>query len=196
MIRPVILCGGSGLRLWPKSRESHPKQFIEITPNQNLLDLTLERIKNFKNFLTPIIVCSSKHNFYVKESAKKACLKHLRILEPFPKNTTAAIFFAAKFSNPNDYLLIMPSDHFIKKTHILKKSIENLEFDKIKNNWVLFGIKPTHPATSYGYIITKSNSEKQNKELMHIKSFSEKPNLKKQSNLYHKIMLIGIQVYS
>ena len=70
MIRPVILCGGSGVRLWPKSRESHPKQFIEITPNQNLLDLTLERIKNFKNFLTPIIVCSSKHNFYVKESAK------------------------------------------------------------------------------------------------------------------------------
>ena len=65
MIRPVILCGGSGIRLWPKSRESHPKQFIEITPNQNLLDLTLERIKIFKDILTPIIVCSHKHNFYV-----------------------------------------------------------------------------------------------------------------------------------
>ena len=77
----------------------------------------------------------------------------------------------------------MPSDHFIKKTHILKKSIENLEFDQINNNWVLLGIKPTHPATSYGYIITKSNSEKQNKELMHIKSFSEKPNLKKAKQL-------------
>ena len=52
MIRPVVLCGGSGLRLWPKSRESHPKQFIEIAPNQNLLDVTLERIKNFKSFWT------------------------------------------------------------------------------------------------------------------------------------------------
>ena len=50
MIRPVILCGGSGSRLWPKSRESHPKQFIKITPNQNLLDVTLERIKIFNNF--------------------------------------------------------------------------------------------------------------------------------------------------
>ena len=70
MISPVILCGGSGIRLWPKSRESHPKQFIEITPNQNLLDLTLERIKIFKDILRPIIVCSSKHNFYVKDSAK------------------------------------------------------------------------------------------------------------------------------
>ena len=69
MIRPVILCGGSGIRLWPKSRESHPKQFIEITPNQNLLDLTLERIKIFKDILTPIIVCSYKHNFYVKDSS-------------------------------------------------------------------------------------------------------------------------------
>lgn len=186
MIRPVILCGGSGIRLWPKSRESHPKQFIEITPNQNLLDLTLERIKIFKDILTPIIVCSHKHNFYVKDSAKKAGLKHLRILEPFPKNTTAAIYFAAKFSNPNDFLLVMPSDHFIKKTDIFKRSIENLEFNKIKKNWVLFGIKPTHPATSYGYIITKSHSEKDNKELMHIKSFSEKPNLKKAEQLISK----------
>jgi len=183
MIRPVILCGGSGSRLWPKSRESHPKQFIKITPNQNLLDVTLDRIKIFNDFLNPIIVCSSKHNFYVKESAKKASLKHLRILEPFPKNTTAAIYFAAKFSKPNDFLLIMPSDHFIENPNIFKRSIEDLEFKKIKNNWVLFGIKPTYTATSYGYIITKSNCKKQNEELLQIKSFSEKPNLKKAEQL-------------
>ena len=186
MIRPVILCGGSGLRLWPKSRESHPKQFIEITQDQSLLDVTLERIKIFDHFLRPIIVCSDKHNFYVKESAKKASLKHIRILEPLPKNTTAAIYFAAKFACPNDFLLIMPSDHFIENPNIFKKSIEDIEFNKIKKNWVLFGIKPTHDATSYGYIITKSNHKRQNEPLMKIKSFLEKPNKKKAEQLILK----------
>ena len=183
MIRPIILCGGSGIRLWPKSRESYPKQFIKISAKHNLLDLTLERIKLFKNFYEPIIVCSSKHNFNIKASAKKANLKHIRILEPMAKNTTAAIYFAAKYANPNDFLLIMPSDHMIEDVKNFKQSIESLEFEKIQNNWLLFGIKPTHASTSYGYIITEKNIKTNNRDLIKIKSFLEKPNLKKAQEL-------------
>lgn len=186
MIRPVILCGGSGVRLWPKSRESYPKQFIKITSKHNLLDLTLERIKVFKNFKDPIIVCSSKHNFNIKESAKKANLKHIRILEPMAKNTTAAIYFAAKYANPNDFLLIMPSDHIIEDVENFKYSIESLKFEQIQDNWILFGITPTHASTSYGYIITKNNLDTKNVDLKQIKSFSEKPNLKKAEELMSK----------
>lgn len=187
MIRPVILCGGSGLRLWPKSRESYPKQFINITSNQNLLELTLERIKTFKNILNPIIVCSHKHNFNVKNSAKKVNLEHIRILEPMPKNTTAAIYFAAKYANPNDFLLIMPSDHIIEKVYSFKKSIENLEFKKLKDKWLLFGIKPRFASTSYGYMITKHKLKKtQVEDFLEIESFVEKPNLKKAKVLISK----------
>ena len=183
MIRPVILCGGSGIRLWPKSRESYPKQFIKISAKHNLLDLTLERIKLFKNFHEPIIVCASKHNFNIKASAERANLKHIRILEPMAKNTTAAIYFAAKYANPNDFLLIMPSDHMIEDVRNFKQSIESLEFEKIQNNWLLFGIKPTHASTSYGYIITEKSTKTNNIDLIKIKSFLEKPNLKKAQEL-------------
>ena len=186
MIRPVILCGGSGIRLWPKSRESYPKQFIKITSKHNLLDFTLKRIKSFKKFYDPIIVCSNKHNFNIKDSAKKANLKHIRVLEPAAKNTTAAIYFAARCANPNDFLLIMPSDHIIEDVQNFKRSIESLEFEKIQNNWVLFGIKPTHASTSYGYIITKSNVKTKDTNLIQIKSFLEKPNFKKAKELLLK----------
>ena len=90
-IKAVILCGGSGSRLWPESRESLPKQFLPIFEGKTLLDLTIERILNIQNQKKPIIICNKKHGFLVKKSLKKFNLKADIILEPEGKNTTAAI---------------------------------------------------------------------------------------------------------
>ena len=70
-IRPIILCGGSGTRLWPDSRENFPKQFIPIFDNKSLFDLTIERIKKFKNVLKPIVITNEKYKFLVKDNLFK-----------------------------------------------------------------------------------------------------------------------------
>ena len=117
-IKPIILCGGSGTRLWPESRKKFPKQFIPLFKKKSLFDLTLDRLKDFKHCLEPMILTSKDFKYYVKDSLKKNNLKAKLILEPEGKGTTAAIYLAAKFSSVKDKLLIMPSDHLINNNVI------------------------------------------------------------------------------
>ena len=174
-IRPVILCGGSGTRLWPESRESLPKQFMPIFKNKSLLDLTLERVLLFEDQLEPIIICNKKHGFYVKNSIKKNNIKAKIILEPEGKNTTAAIYIAAKICSLDDTLLIMPSDHLIPNTLQFYEDI--LEIKKLTNftEWITLGVKPSTPSEAYGYIKVKNIYEK----LMNVSKFVEKPSMEK-----------------
>ena len=89
--RPIILCGGSGTRLWPESRENFPKQFIPIFKGKTLFDLTLERLNKIKDILNPIIVTNERYKYLVKDSLNQDNLDAKIVLEPIGRNTTAAI---------------------------------------------------------------------------------------------------------
>ena len=122
-IKPIILCGGSGTRLWPESRKTFPKQFIPLIKNKSLLDLTLGRLKFLKKISIPTILVSKHYKFYVEESLKRNNLQADLILEPEGRGTTAAIYLAAKFSSHKDQLLIMPSDHLMDNNSLFYQNI-------------------------------------------------------------------------
>ena len=175
-MRFVILCGGSGTRLWPESREKLPKQFIPLIDKKSLLDLTIERFINIKNNVKPIFICNKEHRFLVREALNKYNLEADVFLEPEGKNTCAAIYIAAKHCSTEDNLLIMPSDHLISDKKKFLETVLNIEKDLTSNCWVTLGIKPTKPSEAYGYIKVSRNNKKN--LLFQVTEFIEKPSKK------------------
>ena len=172
-MRIVILCGGSGSRLWPESRENLPKQFIPIFNGKSLLDLTIERVLSINSDSKPIFISNKRHGFLVKKALLEYNLDANIILEPEGRNTCAAIYLAAKICSPNDNLLIMPSDHLIPDGKKFIKDISNIEKYLTFNHWVVLGIKPTKPSEAYGYIkVSKHNNDN---DLLKVTCFVEKP---------------------
>lgn len=115
MVIPVVLCGGSGSRLWPLSRTNQPKQFISVTSDKNLFSETIERIDTISQNLNLgelIVVASDKHKFYLNRTFSDKGIKPTTILEPTSKNTAAAIGLAAieaRSKDPEAILLVLPS---------------------------------------------------------------------------------------
>lgn len=181
-IRPIILCGGTGTRLWPESRSKLPKQFIPMSEGKTLFDLTLMRLKKIKNTLKPIIVTNEKYKFLVKDALFNQNLDSKIILEPSGRNTAPAIFIASKISNEDETLIIMPSDHYIGKVNIFINKINEILTKKFTSKWVTFGITPNQPSTSYGYIQLKDQNKKN--LLYEVKNFIEKPELKKAKKFF------------
>ena len=180
-ILPVILCGGSGSRLWPLSRRSFPKQFLNLnfTNDYSLLQRTYQRISKIKNIQNPILICNEEHRFIVAEQMRKLQVKPSSIiLEPFGRNTAPAITIAAIkaleiYEDTN--LLILSSDHQIDNEEAFSLVIEKaLEYSE-NNSLVTFGIVPTSPEVGYGYI--KSKVELDDKQILgsKIECFIEKP---------------------
>ena len=124
-IRPIILAGGVGKRLWPLSTDDNPKQFIPIFKDLSLFDLTLQRINN-SLFKKPIVVTSKLYLKQVSSAFERTGIKpSLIVLEPENKNTYSAISLAALLSNEElrkDKLIIMPSDHYISNNCLLYTS--------------------------------------------------------------------------
>jgi len=177
-IIPVILCGGAGTRLWPKSKNNQAKQFIDFG-GWTLFERTLLRIKN-KIYDSPVIVTNKS---YLK-LVKKFLLKHkfqqwFIILEPVKKNTNAAVASVitahVQFIKKDSLvpIVIFPSDHLIENSSkfnkALKKNIKHLNDEDI----FIFGIKPKYPSNEYGYFLTKKTSEGTDK----VTRFIEKPNV-------------------
>ena len=179
---PVILCGGSGTRLWPLSRESYPKQFLSIGVNKkrSLLQKTYLRIKGLNNISSPILVCNEKHRFIVAEQMREIEVKNSTILlEPEGRNTGPAITLAAlkaKKENENSILLVLSSDHEIQNEenfiNTLKSAIEYAKSERL----VTFGIIPSSPETGYGYIKSVEPLIPNSLEGKKIEEFLEKPN--------------------
>ena len=181
---PVVLCGGSGSRLWPLSRSSYPKQYLSLSNENSLsfLQITLQRINNLRDIQPPIIVCNEEHRFITAEQIRKINIQPSSILlEPFSKNTAPAITCAALQSSSNGedpILLILPSDHKIKNIEVFLESIIKAQLSAQEGNIVTFGIKPNKPATGYGYIKADKDFQNEIKNPFKIKRFIEKPNLK------------------
>lgn len=179
-IRPIILCGGSGSRLWPESRENFPKQFLNLFQDSSLLEETLKRVKEVKHFNNPIIVTSIKYGFLIKKIMKKINFRATLLFEPISRNTTASIYLAALFAKKNEKLFIIPSDHYFENMSDFQNIIENAIYAN-QNNWTIFGIKATTPNTNYGYIKIKDNLNAKGLEFFNksydVEKFLEKPNL-------------------
>ena len=184
-IIPIILCGGTGTRLWPLSRKSYPKQFLSIfSDNKNsLLQKTQNRLNGIENIINPIIVCNEEHRFIVGEQMNAIGIKPLSImLEPFGRNTAAAITIAALKSiqyEKDPYLLVVSSDHEIKiEEEFIKTVNHSLKYADL-GNIITFGVLPTYPETGYGYIkgIEPFPVSKEIKGIQ-ISKFIEKPDIK------------------
>ena len=142
-IKPVVLSGGSGTRLWPASRKSLPKQFIEFPGIGSLFAGTLERATRIPGAATPLVVSSRQHGFLCRRAADKLGLNARYILEEIGRNTAPAIYFAALTSDPDDILLIMPSDHWIEDTRKFTTLVTRGAEACKEDVWLTFGITPS-----------------------------------------------------
>ena len=171
-IRPVILCGGAGTRLWPNSKNHQAKQFIDFG-NWTLLGKTLDRVKS-STFDAPIISTNLKYLKEVKKHLKKHKVSRFKIvLEPAKRNTAPAILASALIKDiPNEQpLMFFAADHLIEKTSIFNKAINKNKTNLTDQNIFIFGIKPTSPSSEYGYFLTKKVKGNINK----VTKFIEKP---------------------
>ena len=182
-IYPVILCGGSGTRLWPLSRKSFPKQFLSLNSQSqySLLQQTQIRINKFKNFSNPILICNEEHRFIVAEQMREINVSpNSIVLEPIGRNTAPSIALAALQalnSDKDSILLILSSDHLMTCDENFNIGLQNALELADDGRIVTFGIKPTSPNTGFGYIQSKKPLNFKSAEGNEIKRFVEKPNL-------------------
>nr|WP_247711825.1 mannose-1-phosphate guanylyltransferase [Qipengyuania qiaonensis] len=146
------MCGGSGTRLWPRSRKERPKPFIQFVGDKTLYQSTLSRCSDREIFARPIIVVGEKHLELALPQAAEVAPDALFVVEPMGRNTAPAIALAAMALEPDDIMLVCPSDHRIRDT----KGFENAAVkaaNLAKEDWLVsFGIEATAPETGYGYI--------------------------------------------
>jgi len=182
-IKPVILCGGAGTRLWPQSKKNLAKQFIDFG-GWNLFHRTLQRIKD-PIFDHPIISTNLSYLKLVKKNLLRSKIyKYTIILEPYKKNTAAAILASAlleeiSFEQP---MIFFPADHLIEKINLFNSAINLNKKHLDENNIFIFGIKPNFPSSQYGYFLTK----KIPKGINRVIKFIEKPNLIKAKKIIKK----------
>ena len=197
---PVILSGGSGSRLWPLSRALRPKQFLGLTADQTLFQLTLARLTGLVDGLTPIVVANDDHRFLVADQCLQMGAKpKALILEPLARNTAPAIAVAAlaarefgdtqsaskdsagansvgRVDSKDPVLLVLPSDHVFQNLAAFEAAVRTGEAAATQGAMVTFGIVPTHPETGYGYVKARSTG-KSISSAMPVEAFVEKPDL-------------------
>ena len=179
---PVILCGGSGTRLWPLSRASYPKQYWNLTGknDQSLLQKTQLRLKGLKEIKNPILICNEDHRFIVAEHMRQINTHpNSIILEPFGRNTAPAIAIAALQASQkgeDPLLLFLSADHEIQDVEKFHAAVYAAKFYADSGRLVTFGIIPTSPETGYGYIQSDSAIDTNDLLGSNIERFVEKPN--------------------
>jgi len=162
----VLLTGGVGSRLWPLSRKQSPKQYLDLFGGKSLFEMTVQRNQGIAD---QVVIVGNKDNAHLSHNAMVNCgLPYTNIIESTPRNTAAAIAFAALAVKPDDILIVTPSDHMISGSEAYEEAIQN-GIEKAKEGFIVtFGIHPIRPETGYGYIEYENDL---------VKSFREKPNL-------------------
>jgi len=162
----IILCGGSGTRLWPISRTLMPKQFVKLFDNKSLFELTVER--NSKICDSQFIVSNTEQYFLALDQLEELQQTNNKyLLEPIGRNTAPAIALACLALPKDEIVLITPSDHLIKDTQAYAQVLQQAQELATKDHLVTFGITPTFAETGFGYI--EANGED-------VQAFHEKPN--------------------
>ena len=150
IIHPVILCGGSGTRLWPVSRKDRPKPFLPLVGDTTLFEQAVARVSGDAQFGAPLIVAGSAHCDLIE--AQMHGKEHRIIVEPAAKNTAPAIALAAASLAAEDIMLVCPSDHHIADEAAFRSAALAAAELARDDHLVSFGIAPSRPETGYGYI--------------------------------------------
>ena len=181
MIYPVLLCGGSGTRLWPLSRQSYPKQFASLMGTQTLFQASAKRLAS-DGFAGPIVLTNSDYRFIVTEQLADMDIEPAAILiEPEGRNTAPAVLAAALWlekTDPNGMMLIAPSDHVVPDEDAFRAAVSAGMSAATDGNLVTFGIKPTHAETGYGYLELAQDPGDFSARPLDLAKFIEKPDTK------------------
>jgi len=190
-IHPVILCGGSGTRLWPLSRQSYPKQFARVFGATSPFQETVERLAA-SGFAPPVVVTGAEFRFVVAEQFGEIGRAAGRILiEPAARNTGPAILAAAMFlakEDPEALLLVCPSDHVIADGAAFRAAVQAGMAAAREGRLVTFGIVPTRPETGFGYLeleapLGNGAAEAGAARAMPLRGFVEKPDAERAAAL-------------
>ncbi|KZX56984.1 mannose-1-phosphate guanylyltransferase/mannose-6-phosphate isomerase [Halioglobus sp. HI00S01] len=177
MLTPVLLSGGVGSRLWPVSREAHPKQFQPLAGELSMLQETLRRTSGLEA-TAPLVVCNEDHRFMVAEQLRQVDLRaSALILEPAGRNTAPAVALAALRAvqdDPEALLLVLPADHVIQNVAAFSAAVSHAIPLAQQGRLMTFGVVPASPETGYGYI---KCGDALGDELYDLERFVEKPDL-------------------
>jgi mannose-1-phosphate guanylyltransferase/mannose-6-phosphate isomerase len=175
MLTPVLLSGGVGSRLWPVSRETHPKQFQPLAGELSMLQQTLQRTSGMEE-TRPLVVCNEEHRFMVAEQLRQVDLQaSALILEPRGRNTAPAVALAAiqaLAKDPDALLLVLPADHLIREVDAFVEAVGKAVPLAQQGRLVTFGVVPSAAETGYGYI---KCGESLDTDLYDLERFVEKP---------------------
>ena len=181
-IVPVVLCGGTGSRLWPISRESFPKQFVEVSENHSLFEQTIKNVSGAQ-FDRPLVIASEAHRFLVLKHLNALDVECDILLEPVGRNTAPAVLMAAlqlKSQGQDGLMLVVPSDHLIPEFDKFYEAVHEGKIAALEGAVVTFGITPTRPEIGYGYIKTEDALT----NVRPVSAFVEKPSIEKAKEMF------------
>lgn len=157
-LQPVILCGGSGTRLWPASREDHPKQLLSLLGGETMLQATLQRLHGFDSasLAPPLVIGNEEYRFLIAEQMRAGGVHDASVLlEPVGRNTAPALTLAANIARAegdDPILLVMPADHIVGDAEAFRAAVAAGLGPATAGGFVTFGVTPTRPETGYGYL--------------------------------------------
>jgi len=201
-VHAIILAGGSGTRFWPLSRETCPKQMLQIVGEDTLLRQTIKRINGFippeNTWIVTTEEMAQDLRFHVE--ALGSFTKRIQFIqEPFGRNTAPAIGLAAIYLNhlsSESVMIVMPSDHAIPDTEIFLNDLRLAIQGTKGNNLVTFGIKPSRPETGYGYIKVDQSVKRTLEAFLRLKVSLKNLILRLRKDIYPMVTTSGIQVSS
>jgi mannose-1-phosphate guanylyltransferase / mannose-6-phosphate isomerase len=175
-IVPVIMCGGTGTRLWPVSRESMPKQFVPIVGSTSTFQQVLGRVNDAELFARPIVITNADFRFVVAEQLREGGIEADIVLEPVRRDSGLAVAISAVLaaeSNRDALVLVLAADHVVRKPDEFREACRRAVTAAANGRIVTFGIEPTHPATNYGYI--RPGEKLNGTSVLAVEAFVEKP---------------------
>lgn len=176
-ITPLIMCGGAGTRLWPASRENRPKQFLPLFGSSSTFQETVRRVSN-PLFTPPIVITNCKYRFLVQEQLEAIGTRAEILLEPLRRDSGPAILAGSLVANKlhgGQLVLALAADHVIKDAEAFVAACSQAVEAALDDRIVTFGVKPTRPATEYGYV---KGSDPITSHVLAVREFVEKPNYK------------------
>ncbi|APZ55193.1 mannose-1-phosphate guanylyltransferase/mannose-6-phosphate isomerase [Salipiger abyssi] len=186
MITPILLCGGSGTRLWPLSRKSYPKQFAKLMSDESLFQASARRLSG-PGFSAPVVLTGDPFRFIVTEQLAAVEMGPQGILiEPEGRNTAPAILAAALWlaeQDPEALMLVAPSDHVIPEAERFRAAVQAAAPRALAGDLVTFGITPTRPETGYGYLELAAGADTAAEAPQSLARFVEKPDAERAAEM-------------